>query len=111
MCFPDENRRKKNQKRTFLAFNIRKNLTKQRNTDEMKISKFCLRILIHSMCTRQVQMNLFEFFLTQKVNEEGWEAKTKQRLIYCTESKMKEFDEHIVDSLLEGGQGQSQMDR
>jgi hypothetical protein len=52
-------------------------------------------------------MNLFGFFLTQKVNEEGWEAKTKQRLIYCTESKMKEFDEHIVESLLEGVKAKS----
>jgi hypothetical protein len=40
--------------------------------------------------------------LAQKVNEEGWEAKTEQQLIYCTESKMKEFDEHFVESLLEG---------
>ena len=39
--------------------------------------------------------------LTQKVNEEGWEAKTEQQLICCTESKMKEFDEHFVESLLE----------
>jgi hypothetical protein len=49
----------------------------------------------------------FWVFLTQKVNEEGWEAKTKQRLIYCTESKMKEFDEHIVESLLEGVKAKS----
>jgi hypothetical protein len=41
-------------------------------------------------------------FVTQKVNEEGWEAKMKQRLIWCTESKMKEFDENFVESLLEG---------
>ena len=41
-------------------------------------------------------------FLIQKVNEEGWEAKTDQRLIYCTESKMKEFHIHFVESLLEG---------
>jgi hypothetical protein len=41
-------------------------------------------------------------FLTQKVSEEGWEAKTEQRLIYCTESNMKVFDEHFVESLLEG---------
>ena len=40
--------------------------------------------------------------LTQKVNEEGWEAKTEPQLIYCTESKMKEFDKHFVESLLEG---------
>jgi hypothetical protein len=39
--------------------------------------------------------------LTQKVKEEGREAKTEQQLIYCTESKMKEFDEHFVESLLE----------
>ncbi len=54
------------------------------------------------MCIRQVQMNLFGGFLTQKVNEEGWEAKTEQRLICCTEFKMKEFHKHFVDSLLEG---------
>jgi hypothetical protein len=40
--------------------------------------------------------------LTQKVNEESLEAKTEQHLIYCTESKMNEFDEHFVESLLEG---------
>ena len=44
----------------------------------------------------------FCYYLAQKVNEEGWEAKTVQRLIYCTESTMKEFDEHFVESLLEG---------
>ena len=44
----------------------------------------------------------FWVFLTQKANEEGWEAKMEQRLIYCTESKMKEFHKHIVESLLEG---------
>jgi hypothetical protein len=47
-------------------------------------------------------MNLFGNFLAQKVDEEGWEAKTEQQLIYCTESKMKEFDAHFVESLLEG---------
>ena len=47
-------------------------------------------------------MNLFGGCLAQKINEEGWEAKTEQQLIYRTESKMKEFDEHIVESLLEG---------
>jgi hypothetical protein len=41
-------------------------------------------------------------FLTQKVNEVGWEAKTEQQLIYCTESKMKEFHKHFVEGLLEG---------
>ena len=40
--------------------------------------------------------------LAQKVNDEGWEAKTEQQIIYCTESSMKEFDEHFVESLLEG---------
>jgi hypothetical protein len=49
--------------------------------------------------------------LAQKVNKEGWEAKAEQRLIYCTESTMKEFDGHFVESLLEGGKGKSQMDR
>ena len=44
----------------------------------------------------------FCVFLAQKVDEEGWEAKTEQQLIYCTESKMKEFDEHFVESLFEG---------
>ena len=46
-------------------------------------------------------MNLFGF-LTQNVNEESWEPKPEQQLIYCTESKMKEFDAHFVESLLEG---------
>ncbi len=41
----------------------------------------------------------FWFFLTQKVNEEGQEAKTEQRLICCTEPKIR------------GGKGRSQMDR
>jgi len=54
------------------------------------------------MCTRQEQNESFGGFLTQKVNEEGWEAKTEQRLICCTESKMKEFHKHFVESLLEG---------
>jgi hypothetical protein len=53
------------------------------------------------MCTRQVQMNLFGF-LTQNVNEESWEPKPEQQLIYCTEFKMKEFHKHIEESLLEG---------
>ena len=44
----------------------------------------------------------FWVFLAQKVNEEGLDAKTEQQLVYCTESKMKEFDEHFVESLLEG---------
>ena len=39
--------------------------------------------------------------LAQKVNEKGWEAKTEQQIIYCTESTMKEFDENFVESLLE----------
>ena len=40
--------------------------------------------------------------LAQKVYEGGWETKTEQQLIYCTESSIKEFDEHIVESHLEG---------
>ncbi len=44
----------------------------------------------------------FWVFLSQKVNEEGWEAKTEQRLIFYTEPKMKEFHKHFVESLLEG---------
>ena len=47
-------------------------------------------------------MNLLGENLAQKVNEKGWEAKTEQHLIYCTESTMKELDEHFVESLLEG---------
>ena len=47
-------------------------------------------------------MNLFGGCLAQKVNEEGREAKTEQQIIYCTESSLKEFDEHFVESLLEG---------
>ena len=46
-------------------------------------------------------MNLFGGLSAQKVNEKGWEAKTEQQLIYYTESQMKEFDEHFVESLLE----------
>jgi hypothetical protein len=45
--------------------------------------------------------------LAQKANEENRKAKTEQHLIYCTESKMKEFDEHFVESLLEGVKQQS----
>ena len=47
-------------------------------------------------------MNLFGGCLAQKVNEEVCEAKSEQQLIYCTESKMKEFDKHFAESLLEG---------
>ncbi len=43
----------------------------------------------------------FCYCLTQKVNEEGWEVKTEQQLIYCTESTMKDFDEYFAESLLE----------
>ena len=48
------------------------------------------------------QNESFWGYLAQKVNEEGLEAKTEQQLIYCTESKMKEFDKHFVVGLLEG---------
>jgi hypothetical protein len=58
------------------------------------------------MYTRQVQINFFFLggggYLVQKVNEEVWEAKPEQQLILCTESKMKEFDEHFVESPFEG---------
>ena len=37
-----------------------------------------------------------------KVYEESWEANTEQLLICRIESKMKEFDTHFVESLLEG---------
>jgi hypothetical protein len=47
------------------------------------------------MCTRQVQINLFWGCFAQNFNEEGCETKTEQHLIYCTESTMKEFDEHL----------------
>ena len=52
-------------------------------------------------------------FFDEKINEEDWEAKTEQRLIYCTVSKMKEFHKHFLESLLEGvkAEGRSQMDR
>jgi hypothetical protein len=49
--------------------------------------------------------------LAQKVNEEGWESKTEQQLIYCTESKMKEFDEHsFCGEPFRGVKCKSQMD-
>jgi hypothetical protein len=54
------------------------------------------------MCTRYVQLNLFGGCLVQKVNEDIWEAKSEQQLIYCTESKMKELDKHFVESFLQG---------
>jgi len=44
----------------------------------------------------------FCYCFAQKVNEEGWEDKMEQHLIYCTKSTMKEFDENFVESLLEG---------
>ncbi len=44
----------------------------------------------------------FCFCFSQKVNEEGWEDKMEQHLIYCTNTIMKEFDENFVESLLEG---------
>ena len=40
--------------------------------------------------------------LAQKIYEGGWEAKTEQQLISRIESKMKEFDRNVVESLLEG---------
>ena len=40
--------------------------------------------------------------LAQNVYEGCWEAETEQQIIYCTESKMKEFDKNFVESLLEG---------
>ena len=96
-CFPDDNRLKNNQKRTFLAFNIWKNLTKRKNTDELTIPKFW-PLIVHQTGPNES----FCYCFAQKVNEEGLEAKTKQHLIYCTESSMKEFHKHFVESLLEG---------
>ena len=39
--------------------------------------------------------------LAQKVNKGDWEAKTEHQFICLIESKMKEFDTNIVESLLE----------
>jgi hypothetical protein len=44
----------------------------------------------------------FWWCLAQKDNEKSWETKTEQHLIYCTESTLKELDEHYVESLLVG---------
>ena len=46
--------------------------------------------------------------LVQTVYEGDWKAKTKQLLIRRIESKMKEFDTHFVESLLES-QGKNQI--
>ena len=41
--------------------------------------------------------------LAQKIYEGVWEAETEQHLICrINQSKMKEFDKHFVESLLEG---------
>ena len=40
--------------------------------------------------------------LAQKVYQGGREAKTEEQLIRRIESKMKEYDANIVESLLEG---------
>ena len=40
--------------------------------------------------------------LAQKIYEGGWEAKTEQQLILRIKCKMKEFDTHFLESLLEG---------
>ena len=47
--------------------------------------------------------------LAQKVYEGGWETKKEQQLIRRIESKMKKFETSFVESLLEGGQGLSQI--
>ena len=44
-----------------------------------------------------------------KVYEESWEANTEQLLICRIESKMKEFDTHFVESLLEGSRKKSDL--
>jgi hypothetical protein len=56
-------------------------------------------------------MRTRQALLAQEVGEEDLEVKTGEQLICCTESTMKEFDEHFVGSLLEGGKGKSQMYR
>jgi hypothetical protein len=40
-------------------------------------------------------------FLVHKVDEEDWEAKTEQQLIYCTETTMKEFVESLLEAVKE----------
>ena len=40
--------------------------------------------------------------LAQKTYKGAWGAKTEQQLIRRIESKMKEFDTNVVESLLEG---------
>ena len=40
--------------------------------------------------------------LAQKVYKGVWEVNTEQQLFRRIESKMKEFDTHFVESLLEG---------
>ena len=46
-------------------------------------------------------MNIFGVCLAPIVIEEGWEAKKKRQLIYCTKSWMKEFDKHFLECILE----------
>ena len=47
--------------------------------------------------------------LAQKVCEGGWKAKTEQLLICRIEFKMKEFDTHFMESLLEGSRQKSDL--
>ena len=77
----------------FIIFSVE---IKQRNTEEIKIPRILIQI------GPKVQMNLFGVFWRKKLTRNVGEAKTEQRLIYSTESKMKEFHKHIVESLLEG---------
>ena len=51
---------------------------------------------------RASQIGNFRVCLAQKVYEGGSEVKTKQLLIRRIEFKMKKFDTHFVQSLLDG---------
>jgi hypothetical protein len=73
--------------------------------DEMIISKFAIEKFNNFDPLNVHQTSPYESLwgcFAQKVNGEGREAKTEQQIIYCTESSLKEFDEHFVERLLEG---------
>jgi hypothetical protein len=53
-------------------------------------------------CIRQIQINLFGGIWLKNTNEKGWEAKKEQQFIYCTKSKMKEFDKIFLECPLVG---------
>ena len=64
----------------------------------MEMSTLCPKRLIHLMSPRHVRLRIVGSVWHNKFTRE---AKTEQQLIRSIQSKMKEFDTHFVESLLE----------